>query len=304
MFLTGYRLMCMTVRSHLSRCIVITFVMVVARAQAQDHPLPDPATFLPEVKKRLQTDQTLQSSYSYVETRRERKLNGQGRATSESVKVFENYPGLPGEVRWERLISENGKPVPAEELAREDRARQRKAEEYARRLSKQPEKEHARQNREWDKERRELAKTVDDIFRVYDVRMVGREAIDGHSTVRFSLAPRPDAKPQTRDGNVMRHFMGTAWVSESDYELVRLQVEAIDTVGIGLGLLARVHKGARIAFERRKVNDEVWLPATASYSFNARVALVKMLRRDATLEFSNYRKFTVDTSSSFAAPRQ
>jgi hypothetical protein len=217
---------------------------------------------------------------------------------------LENYPGLPGEPRWERLISENGRAVPTEQLAKKDRERREKAEEYARRLSAQPERERTRQEREWDKYRREMTRTVDDIFRVYDVRMTGREDIDGHSTIRFSLIPRRDAKPQTRDGDIMRKFMGTAWVSETDYELVRLTVEAIDTVGIGLGLLARVHKGARIAFERRKVNDEVWLPATASYSFNARVALLKMLRRDATLEFSNYRKFTVDTSSSFSAPAQ
>ena len=293
----------MNVRALLSRSIVIALVILAARPQAQDRPLPDPATFLPEVKKRLQTDQSLQSSYSYVETRRERKLDSRGRATKESVKVFENYPGLPGEPRWERLISEDGRAVPDDELAKKDRERRQKAEEYAGRLSAQPEKERARQNREWEKDRREMAKTVDDIFRVYDVRMAGREAIDGHSTIRFSLTPQRDARPQTRDGDVMRHFMGTAWVSESDYELVRLSVEAIDTVGIGLGLLARVHKGARIAFERRKVNGEVWLPATASYSFNARVALLKMLRRDATLEFANYRKFTVDTSSSFAAPQ-
>jgi len=69
-------------------------------------------------------------------------------------------------------------------------------------------------------------------------------------------------------------------------------------------VLARLHKGARLTFERRKVNGEVWLPAKANYSFNARVALVKMLRRDATLEFSNYRKFTVDTSSSLVTPVQ
>jgi hypothetical protein len=259
---------------------------------------------MPEVKKRLQTDQSLQSSYSYVETRRERKLDGSGRVTSESVKVIENYPGLPGEPRWERLISEDGKPVPAKDLEKQDRERREKAEEYARRLASQPDKEHARQTRDWDKARREMAETVDDIFRVYDIRMMGRESIDAHDTIRFTLTPRPGANPQTRDGGYMRHFTGTAWVSESDYELVRLNVEAVDTVGIGLGLLARVGKGARLAFERRKVNGEVWLPASASYSFNARVGLLKMLRRNATLEFSNYRKFTVDTSSTFSRPAQ
>jgi len=283
-----------------SAILLLLLLLFAPRALAQDRPLPDPAAFLAEVRKHLQTDQTLQSSYSYVETRRERKLDDRGLATSESVKVFESYPGLPGEPRWERMISEDGRAVPKDELAKKDRERQQKAEEYARRLSAQPEKERERQGRELDKDRRETAKMVDDAFRVFDVRMIGREMIDGHSAIRFSLTPRPDAKPQTREGGFMRHFTGTAWVSESDYELVRLRVEAIDTVGIGLGLLARVHKGSRMAFDRRKVNGEVWLPAAASYSFNARVALVKMLRRDATLEFSNYRKFNVDTSSSFA----
>jgi hypothetical protein len=294
----------MHVRAFLPPVIVFFLLMLTMRAQVQERPLPDPAGFLPEVKKRLQTDQSLQSSYSYVETRRERKLDGRGQATSESVKVIENYPGLPGEPRWERVISEDGRAVSSKELAKQDRERRQKAEEYARRMTARPEKERARQEHEWEKDRREMAKTVDDIFLVYDVRMVGRELIDRHSTIRFSLEPRRNATPQTKDGDVMRHFNGTAWVSESDYELVRLNVEAIDTVGIGLGLLARVHKGARIAFERRKINGEVWLPARASYSFNARVALVKMLRRDATLEFSNYRKFIVETASSFAAPAQ
>jgi hypothetical protein len=286
------------------RSIVIAVLLTAFSLHAQERPLPDLKAFVPEVKKRLETDQSLQSSYSYVETRRERKLDGGGRVTSESVKVFENYPGLPGEPRWERMISEDGKPVPAKDLEKQDLERREKAEEYARRLTSQPEKERTRQTREWDKARREMADTVDDIFRVYDIRMMGRESIDAHDTIHFTLTPRPNANPQTRDGGIMRHFTGNAWVSESDYELVRLNVEAVDTLGIGLGLLARVGKGARIAFERRKVNGEVWLPAAASYSFNARVALLKMLRRNATLEFSNYRKFAVDTSSTFSRPTQ
>jgi hypothetical protein len=282
--------------------MVIAVLLTAIALHAQERPLPDLAVFMPEVKKRLQTDQSLQSSYSYVETRRERKLDGSGRVTSESVKVIENYPGLPGEPRWERLISEDGKPVPAKDLEKQDRERREKAEEYARRLTRQPDKERARQTRDWEKDRREMAEIVDDIFRVYDIKMIGRENIDAHDTIHFTLTPRPNADPKTRDGGMMRHFTVVAWVSESDYELVRVRVEAIDNVGIGLGLLAKVNKGARLAFDRRKVNGEVWLPAVASYSFNARVGLIKMLRRTATMEFSNYKKFTVDTSSSFASP--
>jgi hypothetical protein len=110
-------------------------------------------------------------------------------------------------------------------------------------------------------------------------------------------------KPRTREGGIMRNFTGRAWISESDYELVRLEVEAIDTVSFGLGLLARVHKGSRAAFQRRKVNGEAWLPAVATYSASARIALVKVMRRGGTSEFSNYKKFAVDTSTTIATPK-
>src|SRR5512134_4018233 len=91
----------------------IGFALVLAGATlaAQDRPLPDQESFLKETRKHLQTDSTLQSSYVYVETRREQKLDKHGRIRNESVKVFESYPGLPGEARWERLIAENGRPV-------------------------------------------------------------------------------------------------------------------------------------------------------------------------------------------------
>ena len=270
---------------------------------AEQRPLPDRDGFLQETRKHLQTDSALQSSYTYVETRRALKLDSQGRANGESVKVLQSYPGLPGEERWDRLISEDGKPVPAAELARQDRERQKKAEEYARRLAAEPAKTAADQRRGWEKAERDASRTIDDIFRVYDIRMLGRETIDGHDTIAFSLTPRRDGQPLTREGGIMRHFSVRAWISESDYELARLHAEAIETVPFALGLLARLHEGARLDFERRKVNGEVWLPARSSYMGSARVGLIKTIRRGGSSEFSEYKKFTVDTTTTFSATK-
>ena len=282
------------------RCVVcVACFLGVAAVAAQDRPLPDQDAFLRETRKHLQTDTSLQSSYVYVETRREQKLNGQGRPTETSVKVYESNPGLPGEGRWERLIAENGRPVPAEELAKQDRERQKKGEALARRLAAQPVNERARQERDQGERRRELEEAVGDIFIVFDIRMLGREAIEGHDTIAFSLTPRPNAKPKTREGSQMRNFAVRAWVSEQDYELVRLDAEAVDTMSIGFGLLARLHKGARLSFLRRRVNEEVWLPAIFSYSGSARVGLVRTLRRSGTSEYSAYRKFSVDTATTY-----
>jgi hypothetical protein len=75
-------------------------------------------------------------------------------------------------------------------------------------------------------------------------------------------------------------------------------------VSLGFGLLARLHKGSQASFQRRKVNDEAWLPAVATYTVSARVGLVAVVRRGATIEFSHYKKFGVDTSTTIALPRK
>jgi hypothetical protein len=128
--------------------VALGFLIAGATLGAQDRPLPEQESFLIETRKHLQTDSTLQGSYVYVETRRELKLDKGGRTRGESVKVVESYPGLPGEERWERLIAEDGRPVPPEALARQDRERQQKANEMVQRLAQNSSKELARQERE------------------------------------------------------------------------------------------------------------------------------------------------------------
>jgi hypothetical protein len=266
----------------------------------QERPLPDYETFATQVKKHLATDEARQSGYTFLERRVEQRLDASGRTTEEAVKVFEVYPGLPGEDRYRRLIEEDGKPVPPDKLAERDRERQRDVESYVRKLSSEPEREKA--TRAIEKERARYAAAVDDIFRVYDIRMAKRETIEGHDTILATLTPKADPKPRTDDGKIMIHFKARAWISELDYELVRAEIEAVDTLSFGLGLLARVHKGTVATYQRRKVNNEVWLPERVTWTASAKVLLLKSLRLRGVAEFSNYRKFTVDTSTSYARP--
>ena len=275
-------------------------LIVLATPAAQDRPLPDQDAFAAQVKRHLATDEERQSGYTYLEKRTEQKLDASGRLKDQSVKVFEVYPGLPGEERYRRLIEENGRPVPAGDLAKRDRARQKDVVDYARKQSIASERTKA--TREQDKARREYSAAVDDIFHIYDIRMLRRESLDGHDTIVATLTPIPGAQPRTDDGKIMRHFKARAWISEADYELVRVEIEAINDLSFGLGLLARVHKGTVATFQRRTVNDEVWLPAEVTWTASARVMLLRRLRLRGVSEFSNYRKFTVDTSTTYTAP--
>ena len=281
------------------RAVALLFACLTTLV-AQDRPLPDYDSLAAEVKKHLATDEERQSGYMFVERRSEQHVNGSGQPTSDSVKVFEVFPGLPGEERYRRLIEEDGKPVPPARLAEKDRERRKEVEAYATRISTAPERQKETQHLE--KDRRRYSAAVDDVFRLYDIRMVRREPIDGHDTILATLTPKAGVKPLTDDGKIMRHFKARAWISESDYELVRVEIEALDDLSFGLGLLARIHKGTTATYQRRKVNNEIWLPAQVTWTASARVLLVRRLRLRGVAEFSGYRKFTVDTSTTYTNP--
>jgi len=282
------------------RALVLA-VLLASAPPAQERPLPDFNTFAAEVKKHLATDEERQSGYVFNERRVEQKVNAAGRVTGESVKVYEVYPGLPGEDRYRRLIEEDGRSTPPDRLAKQDTQRRKQAEEYARRQEVASERQ--KDAREHDKARQKYSAAIEDIFRIYDIEMLRREPIDGIDTILATLTPKPRARPQTGDGKVMRHFKARAWISESDYELVRVEIEAIDNLSFGLGLLARVHKGTVATYQRRKVNGETWLPAEVTWTASARVLLVRRLRLRGVSEFSSYRRYSVETSTTIGAPR-
>ena len=282
------------------RALVLAVLLVVAPI-AQERPLPDFNTFAAEVKKHLATDEERQSGYVFNERRTEQKVNAAGRVTDESVKIYEVYPGLPGEDRYRRLIEEDGRPTPPDRLAQQDTQRRKKAEEYARKQAVASERQ--KETRAQNKARQEYSAAVEDIFRVYDIQMVRREPIEGLDTILATLTPKRGARPLTDDGRVMRHFKARAWISESDYELVRVEIEAIDNLSFGLGLLARVHKGTVATYQRRKVNGETWLPLEVTWTASARVLLLRRLRLRGVSEFSNYRRYSVDTTTTIGAPR-
>lgn len=258
---------------------------------AQGRPLPDFDTFSAQVRKHLATDEERQSGYVYVERRTEQKVDSSARPTSESVKTYEIYPGLPGQERYRRLIEENGRRLALDRLARQDRERKEDVDAYVKAQASESQREKAARNLQ--KARLRTSAAIDDLFRIYDIRMIRREPIDGHVTIVATLDPKEQVKPQTDDGKIMRNFKARAWVSETDYELVRIEIEAIRDVSFGLGLLARVHKGTIATFERRKVNNEVWLPAKVTWTASGRLLLVRRLRLRGISEFSDYKKFTV-----------
>jgi hypothetical protein len=56
--------------------------------------------------------------------------------------------------------------------------------------------------------------------------------------------------------------------------------------------------------QRRRINEEVWLPAKAHVTGSARILLLKKIEINTINEYSDYRKYTVDASIEYRTSGQ
>ncbi len=254
-------------------------------------PLPEANVFIEEVRQNLRSDRLLLEQYTFTERRTERRFNGKGALKKTKTETFEVYPSLEPGKMYRRLVERDGVPVSDKELADEDRRQEARAEKA--------ERDRAGE----DAARREEERVVEELPRIYDVALLGREQVDGHSTILVTFAPRPGYKAATTGGKFLQKVAGRAWVDETDKQLVRIEATLLDNLGVGPAGVVRLQKGATTYFHRRKVNGEIWLPAEARFTGAAKVLLFFGGRVDAFFEYSDYRKFSVSTDSAVTTNR-
>ncbi len=262
--------------------------------------LPELDSFLARIKENLRSDRLLLSQYTYKEKETEHHLDKKGKVKKTEVRVYEVYPSLEEDMTYRRLISKNGELIEDKKLEKQDKKHNKKVEQRARKLAKEKTSDRERRLAKETEEEQKEQDTIDELMQIYEYSMLGRETIDGHSTILLRFTPVHGYKPKTDDGKMLKKFRGRAWFSEQDYQLVQVEVELIENIRFGLGLVARLHKGAQLVFKRRRINNEIWLPAEAYAAGSARVLLLKVFRIEAVSEFSDYKKFTVASSVTFS----
>jgi hypothetical protein len=294
-------------KSTFSKILLFSFFMgmmpIALCAQEAEKPLPELQPLLKEIRKNLRSDRTLLGKYTYTQKTLQKDLDSKGQVKKTEEEIYEVYPSPEPGLTYHRLIARDGKPLDPKELEKRDRQHDQKAQEQVRKLqSETPREKEKRKSREAE-ERRKEELLIDELFQLYDIRMIGRETVEGHPAIQLSFRARADAKPRSNDAKLFLKVAGRAWFSETEYQMVRIEVELIDNISFGLGMLARLNKGAKATFQRRKVNDEIWLPAEEHFSGSAKFLLVKGMRMDQSTTYSDYRKFSVQTSITFQPPR-
>ena len=271
------------------RLVVVALLgALAATAHSQEPPLPDPQAFLVETLNHLRSNDLVRSAYTYREQETRYSHGSDGSVTRTRVRVYDVVPSPEPELTYRRLVSEDG--VQPADLAKRDADQRRKEREWlARRELEGLDQRQARERKREIEEMKEQA-VVAELPSIFDIRMTGRDTIDGRPAIAFTFEPRPEVRPRTPEGRILNHFRGQAWIDEQDHELARLDVGCLDSVSVKWGFIFRLLKGSRGRIERRKIDGEAWLPTYSRFTGSGRVFFLARVDLDQESVYSSYRK--------------
>lgn len=229
-------------------------------------------------------NQKRERDYTYIDREVQNKLDGSGQTKSTEERTYDILQIAGEEVR--RLTAKDDKPLDAKEAAKEDEKIQKIIDK---RKNESDSDRHKRAEKE-EKDREDGRKFVKEIADAYNFTLVGTEMVSGRPAWVIDGEPRPGFEPHMKNAKFLTKFRGRVWIDKGDLQMAKMDVEAIDTVSVGL-VIARIHKGTRFMLEQTRVNDEVWLPRQVTFKIDARVALLKGYKMDGEDIYSDYKKF-------------
>jgi hypothetical protein len=255
----------------------------VALAQ-QDSPAIDPKEM---VRRSVETDhRTLELARSYTCMNREvvHHLDKNGKVKSTEIKTFDvNF--YYGE-EYSRLVQVDDKPLSEKEQKKEDE----KLDQFLAKLRDESPSEREKRLEKERKEREEGRAFLRDVVNAYDFRLVGEETVDGAESYVIEATPRPDFHPTQKHADILKKLKGKLWIEKKDFNWVKVEAEATDTISYGMFLL-RIHPGSHFTLEKTLVNNEVWLLHRLDIEGGARIALFKNENIEQEDVTSNFRKF-------------
>jgi hypothetical protein len=237
---------------------------------AQEHPLPEQEAFFRETQENLERARRAQFWFAYKERETELRRNPFGRVGTGGTKTFSVWPELDPPTIVRRLIAEDGTPVEDGDVERIELETRRRDEDD----------EPSRSG-------------VEDTIAVLRFTMDRRERMDGRDTVVVRFEPRPDEEPQTREGEWAQDFAGEIWIDEASREVTRVEATTLDSISLGLGLIARLGKGATVTLERGPVDGDVWMPSSVTFQGEGRAFLfLRRLDVNHVVEWFDYDHLT------------
>lgn len=259
-----------------------------AQPATETRPLPDIPSLLVDIRKNQGAIEDLRKLYTCHLSEEEDKTDSDGSVKSRTVKDYDVF--YIGDEEVLHLLAKDGKPLEGDDKEKEDDRFNKKYDE----LKKKQAELAADPKKQAKKEEQEEAQ-LSDFLRAERFTNPRRETFRGQEVIAFDFAGNPDYKPKKEIDRIIQKLTGVMWVDEQAREIVRLEAHFAESVKVGGGLLASVHKGSNFVFEQEKINNEVWLPSYAEAHLSARIVFVN-LKQNFIDHYSDYKKFRVGST--------
>jgi hypothetical protein len=234
-----------------------------------------------------QLDWVRMKDYTWRAQSLEKHLDSHGKVQSVKREEWETLV-LDGEP-YRRTLKKDGRPLTPEE----QRSEQKKLDDTARKLSSESPEARQRHLAEAEKHRRREFEFLSEIPDLFDLKLDGDAIVDGRPVWIVSGEPRPGARPRSGDAKVLLKIKGRMWIDKTSYQWVKVEAETTAVISWGL-FLARLNPGASLTFEQAPVG-EFWFPKRLVMNGSGRIGLIKRLASEEEVEWSDYKKFSVDS---------
>lgn len=231
-------------------------------------PAPDARAIVLEALERAagNVEAGVEIRYRSRMTREVRRYDGDGRVEQVTTGDYEVIP-IDG-ARYERRLTIDGRPLDAEERARE---REREADF----------REARRRAGEGDDEPDDEEIVFDEaLVARYDVAFEAEEVFRGRPSYRISFEPRPGRLPvQRRIDYALNKARGQIWIDKETFEAARVEFELIDRVRLWWGIVGTIMR-ARGSVDRGPVLDDIWGNLQLETYSDVRILLSRRRRAD------------------------
>jgi hypothetical protein len=240
-----------------------------------DPPLPDIHQLTQEVQEHQRQLDKIRESYTYTSMEIGQDIDANGQIKKTDTKVSEIF-FVNGHIIG-RTVQKNGLPLSDHD--------QKKETERVTKLVEKAEKTPPGQP----------PISISRVLAIMDVRNERRVTFRGRATIVFDFLGRKDAKTHGLAEDASKKLQGTIWIDEADRQVAHLEATFIDNFHVVGGLLANVQRGSNFHFDQELVNGELWLPTGVEGTMQARVLLLKNLRRHSIERDYDYKRFKVET---------
>jgi hypothetical protein len=261
--------------------------------------LPDLKALFKQIDDNQKAIDKILENYAGTRNEEETEYDNAGQVKKKEVKEYTFFYMYGDKVST--LVKKDGKPLSDDEQKKENEKAQKEIAEV--------QKSHDKKDAKEAKAEEQGKKNDDDpdietFLRAAQFTNPRRERFRGQDVLVFDFEPNPEFKPHEMAEEIVHKLAGVIWIDEKALDVVRLEAYFVGDFKIAGGVLANLQKGTSFIFEQAFMNDEVWLPTYAEVHVGVRVLLVKGLKMNVVIRYSDYKKFNVDTLHTIAPPKQ